>query len=251
MEEARKRYMAKYGVDPANPKVDVVDGVPLPVEYVKELVKSGKLKYESKPQTASTSSICDGTPSNGPYAIAGTIYAWVVPASDQYHAPMEAFYQDTKDALHRFETTFGVTIHVSYIGGLWDASDVSDRDNASALHYDLARDMGWLVDNRNDIVIGWVDLADHNGIAFGDGTADLNGDHIPDFAPYALCACTVGVYGMDWPHDSIAQHETSHLFGADDHTSITPCIMDYWDAFWGVDVWCGDCYSCIDSNITP
>ncbi|MDK2795807.1 MAG: hypothetical protein PWQ58_1006, partial [Archaeoglobaceae archaeon] len=38
--EAIDRYIEKYGVDPRNPKVDIVNGVPLPAEYVKELVKA-------------------------------------------------------------------------------------------------------------------------------------------------------------------------------------------------------------------
>jgi hypothetical protein len=38
-EDARKRYIEKYGVDPANPKVDEVYGILLPVEEVKRLVK--------------------------------------------------------------------------------------------------------------------------------------------------------------------------------------------------------------------
>ncbi|MDW7727715.1 MAG: hypothetical protein SCH70_11515 [Candidatus Methanoperedens sp.] len=42
-EEARKRYIEKYGVDPANPKVDEVYGILLPVEEVKRLVKIGRL----------------------------------------------------------------------------------------------------------------------------------------------------------------------------------------------------------------
>ncbi len=250
MEEARKRYIAKYGVDPANPKIDVVDGVPLPVEYVKELVKNGKLKPEgeTKERITAESSTCIGIKSNGPISIGRELYAWVVPADDMYHAPTESFYQDTKDTLHRFETTFGVTIHVSYIGGLWDASDVSNRYNASALLDDLSEDMSWIAVERNDIVIGWVDLADHNGMAYPDGVWYNWDGTWGKFSPYALCACRT-FSGVDWPHDSIAQHETSHLFGADDHTSITPCIMDYWDAFWGVDVWCGDCYSCVNENI--
>ncbi len=38
-EEARKRYIEKYGVDPANPKLDEVYGILVPVEEVKRLVK--------------------------------------------------------------------------------------------------------------------------------------------------------------------------------------------------------------------
>lgn len=42
-EEARKRYIEKYGVDPANPKVDEVNGILLPVEEVKRLVMIRRL----------------------------------------------------------------------------------------------------------------------------------------------------------------------------------------------------------------
>ena len=40
-EDARTRYMERYGVDPANPKVDVINGVPLPKEEVERLVRFG------------------------------------------------------------------------------------------------------------------------------------------------------------------------------------------------------------------
>jgi len=54
MEKARKEYIKKYGVDPANPKVDIVNGVPLPKDYVKELVKSGELRLENSEETKSS-----------------------------------------------------------------------------------------------------------------------------------------------------------------------------------------------------
>jgi len=38
-EEARERYIEKYGVDPANPKLDEIGGILIPVEEVKRLVK--------------------------------------------------------------------------------------------------------------------------------------------------------------------------------------------------------------------
>ncbi|MEA1945632.1 MAG: hypothetical protein U9N07_09970, partial [Euryarchaeota archaeon] len=43
MEDAKERYIEKYGVDPANPKLDDVGGVLLPNEEVERLVKSGKI----------------------------------------------------------------------------------------------------------------------------------------------------------------------------------------------------------------
>jgi len=42
-DEARKRYIKKYGVDPSNPKIDEVNGIYLPKEVVNRLVKYRKL----------------------------------------------------------------------------------------------------------------------------------------------------------------------------------------------------------------
>jgi len=60
-EKARSEYIKKYGVDPANPKVVIVNGVPLPKEYIKELVLSGKLKYPKTNEDVCISSLgeCD------------------------------------------------------------------------------------------------------------------------------------------------------------------------------------------------
>ena len=168
------------------------------------------------------------------------------------HVPTEPFESDTKNALERFEN-FNVNVQVMFYYGFWDASDVSDWDDAGKLLDDLARDTSWVVDSRNDIVIGWVDYANHNGLAYIDGTWDLNNDNIPDFAPYALCA--VRTSGVDWPHDSIAQHEASHLFGAGDQGTWwwehPSCIMNYGWAYLGVDNWCDSCEACVANNINP
>ncbi|MDF1532083.1 MAG: hypothetical protein P1P72_07190 [ANME-2 cluster archaeon] len=40
-QEARATYIQKYGVDPANPKLDTINGTLLPVEEVRRLVKKG------------------------------------------------------------------------------------------------------------------------------------------------------------------------------------------------------------------
>lgn len=41
--EARERYIKKYGVDPGNPKIDEVNGTYLSKEEVERLVKSGRI----------------------------------------------------------------------------------------------------------------------------------------------------------------------------------------------------------------
>jgi len=43
LEEATERYIEKYGVDPGNPKINVINGVPFPVGEARKLVESGLL----------------------------------------------------------------------------------------------------------------------------------------------------------------------------------------------------------------
>lgn len=66
-------------------------------------------------------------------------------------------------------------------------------------------DCSYIRDSDNDIVLGWVYLLDHNGRAYRNGA-------------YSVCAVQAG--GVDWPHDSIVQHEISHNFGALDQGNI-------------------------------
>ena len=110
--------------------------------------------------------------------------------------------------------------------------------NASNILDDLIDDCSYIRDSDNDIVLGWVDLLDHNGIAKGDG-------------PYSLCA--VEASGVDWPHDSIVQHEISHNFGAlDQGTYINEhpeCIMNYNWAYFGTNIWCSDCANDVQYGI--
>jgi len=40
IEEAVKRYIEKYGVDPGDSKIDVANGIPFPVEEVRRLIES-------------------------------------------------------------------------------------------------------------------------------------------------------------------------------------------------------------------
>jgi hypothetical protein len=37
IEKAKKDYIEKYGVDPENPKIDIVNGIAIPTEEVKKL----------------------------------------------------------------------------------------------------------------------------------------------------------------------------------------------------------------------
>ena len=63
---------------------------------------------------------------------------------------------------------------------------------------------------------------DHNGIAYKNGF---------------FSACSTEAAGMDWPHDSIVQHEVSHNFNAEEGGwwpwEHPICIMNYFWAWWG------------------
>jgi len=80
----------------------------------------------------------------------------------------------------------------------------------------------------------WAHDLHHNGMAYPDGMWDLNGDGVVDFALYCVNS-DKATGGLDWlNHDSIVQHEVSHLFDAPDHGYYGPdCIMTYRDAYWG------------------
>jgi len=138
---------------------------------------------------------------------------------------------------YEMKTKFGIGTLVWHYD-IWDASDEVPAYNASNILEDLMDDCSYIRDSDNDIVLGWVDLLDHNGVAYRDG-------------PYSLCA--VEASGVDWPHDSIVQHEISHNFGAlDQGTYINEhpeCIMNYNWAYFGTNIWCSDCANDVQYGI--
>lgn len=266
-EKARKDYMKKYGVDPVNPKIDTVNGIFLPKEYVDKLVEE-KVVMPGKPQKDSSLRTTDHRAmsvagvsvieafvmqtiradgiNDGPYAIEGELQAHVFPAADSNQNPGAEYAPQTDSALDTLAVKYNVDVYRTYYYGYWDTSDEADYRDSMTILNDLREDEDWVADDRNDIVIGWVDtLEDHNGRAYSDGSTD------GDFTPFALCACHCAI-NPDWPHDSLALHETSHLFNAPDHGTTGPqCVMTQWDAYWGYMDWCSDCELTMSYNIYP
>lgn len=263
-EKARKDYMKEYGVDPINPKIDTVNGIFLPKEYVGKLVEEKIVKPE-KPQkddslektnhramsvagaieTFAIKQIRADGINDGPYAIEGELQAHIFPAADSNQNPGEEYAPQTDSALDTLAVKYNVDVYRTYYYGYWDTSDEADYRNSSVILGDLREDEDWVADERNDIVIGWVDtLEDHNGVAYSDGSTDGN------FTPFALCACHCAV-NPDWlHHDSLALHETSHLFNAPDHGITGPqCVMTDWDVYWGYMDWCSNCELTMSNNI--
>ncbi len=238
-ESARQGYINKYGVDPANPKIEVINGQPLPKEEVKKLVESKNIDLKNTNDTVPSVGILSGS-TEGPHAINGQIDVIINVAKDTAHKPTEPITADTTAALSRFTTQFGVTMYQQvWFWNYWDASDVSPATNASLVLDDLRDDTGWLRTAENDIILGWAHDLDHNGIAYGDGFLALASD--------------TRVGDVDWPHDSIVQHEVSHLFDAPDRGTWSweheECIMNYWYAYLGTDIWCPTDWSIVYTNI--
>lgn len=119
-----------------------------------------------------------------------------------------------------------MTINQNSYFGYWDASD--EGENIYDLREDLEQDVSWVRNDNNDVVLGWVDTASNNGNAVRDG--------------YYSVAATKANWKVDWPHDSIVQHEVTHNFGQkEDGDALIDepgtCIMDYSDAYWGTNQW--------------
>ena len=246
MEEAREDYIKKYGVDPNDQKVDIVNGVSLPKEYVKELVKSGKLSLESTEAGPLVSKNSVGVLSGtyGPHAINGKVYVFIFVAKvDGYgHEPDgTAWYSYTLNALNRFESEFNVEMIDDWCFGCWDASDVREPGTTTSdiyeCLYDLEQDHGDARDADNEIVLGWIDNTDKNGVARKNGF-------------FAVASETAQV---SWPEDSIVQHEISHNFNADEGGwwpwEHPECIMNYWYAYHGTDIWCSEHWNTVYNNI--
>jgi hypothetical protein len=227
-----------------------VNGVPLPKEYVKELVKKGKLKPEEERCVASSSSGygCDVDPylKEGAWAVNDRLYLWIVESED-CNEPYEAYLQDTINAYARFYQ-FGVDrlyYYKFYEYWDWKTCDVYPYWDTLKLLDDLYEDTNWVryefndKNHKNDIVIGWVDMGDHNGIAYC--------NH------YFSIAATRTLSGVNWPHDSIAQHEISHNFNAGEGGTWCwehpECIMNYCWAKLGTDIWCENHWCVVYGNV--
>jgi hypothetical protein len=239
-ENARQGYMKKYNVDPANPKVEIINGQPLPKEEVKKLVKSGKMNLKETKNAEPLMGTLSTT--TGPHAINGIIDVIINVAKDTAHKPTEPITADTSAALSRFNTQFGVTMNQQvWFWNYWDASDVSPATDSGLVLDDLRDDTGWMRTQPNDIVLGWAHDIDRNGRAYEDDFSALASD--------------TRVGDVDWPHDSIVQHEISHQFEAPEggtwpnEHNWQECIMNYYYAYMGTDIWCPTDWNIVNANI--
>lgn len=168
---------------------------------------------------------------------------WTYPDVDKHRPPNGCNWSDTSQALDRFEDEFSVTMaKVCYhASSCWDPSNVADGDAAAPredLRENVYENCSYWRDSPGEVVFGWVDNADHNGIAYGDGHFGIGAE------------ATDG--GVDWRHDQIVQHEFSHFFNAPDRG--TWCwggdgIMNYCEAYGGATHWAQDDWNIVINNI--
>lgn len=233
IDNARQKYIELYGVDPGNPKLEKVNGYLIPKEEVKKLVEKGILSYEAEDDISTeleTELQMLESVTTNPRAINGVIDMHIFVATDGAHAPTESFQQDTINALSRFEN-FGIDVYPWWYWNSWNAIDVSPMYDSSSVLNDLIEDESWVRYAANDVVLGWTHEMDNNGIAKKNGA-------------YSVCSDTVGgIVYLEWPHDSIVQHEVSHNFNAEDQNSVShpECIMNYAWAYDGTNIWCNSC----------
>ena len=93
-------------------------------------------------------------------------------AKDDAHKPEMSYTMlelMTGQALDRFEEEFGVKMYDTWYIGFWDASDVPDPHSSSQVLDDLREDCRWAQNADNEIVFGWADDLDRNGLAYGYG----------------------------------------------------------------------------------
>ncbi len=249
-EKARKAYIEKYGVDPRNPKVVLMDGIPLPKEYVKELAKKHTVKYSDGGITKDFKLQYDTRGSKaatGPQIKNGALYLWIVEAGGDERPTNDDYFDATLDAYNRFKVFNSGANLRWYFLNFWDASDVTTGKLSDYLD-DLAEDVGswrsWYNDGdpQNDIMIGWIKSADDKYC----GYAYINGFYSVGVSESGHYACWV------IPLDIVAQHEISHNFNAIDSRYCwehDPCIMNYCWVTPGAKTWCNSCRERVNVNI--
>ena len=171
-------------------------------------------------------------------------YTYFTAIDDSYgHAPDSGwnYVYGTWEALDKFEEYYGVEMIDDWWFGCWDLIHPfevgsSSEDALDDLILEVYWSYPWMRDSDNEIVLGWADNLDKNGIAEGDGFFSL-GSETP-------------THPFDWPEDTVSQHEISHNFNAPDHGYYCQyCVMCYYWAWNGVNHWCPECQDIIDANV--
>lgn len=241
MKEARAKYIQKYGVDPANPKIDIINGYSIPTQEAENLVSSGKLVLqEANDSVEETPESLTATVGSNPCAINGEIATKVFPAKDSRHAPTEDTVDGTRNGYMPFMyPNFAIyTTGYTYYWNVWDASNIQTPNNTSQALADLRSDTSSYRTADNILVLGWAHNMDHNGRAYRNWA-------------FALCSDTAD--GLDWPHRQLVQHETSHNFGALDQGYYAwehpECIMNYMWAYGGTTIWCTSCKNTVNYEL--
>jgi hypothetical protein len=230
LDSAINEYIDKFGVDPSTPKVQLIDGEPYTNQEAQKLLRRESIERGR----------CDTEESaraHSPNPVDGKIRVHILEAADNKHQPHEAWYGDSIEAWNRFDT-FGPTTRVSVHYGEWEPEGVGEKSKPLLQH--LVENQSDKQDGNNEVVAGWVDHATNNGRARRNGY-------------YSISATSADL--IDWPHDSIFQHELSHNFGAKDEIkrigcASPPCIMNYASAKFHETGWCDGCHDTVSDNMS-
>lgn len=223
-------YIDEFGVDPSDPKVQVVDGDVYTKSEIKSIVERKEMT------TTCPSSIESEEDDTPPDPIGDTIRVHSVEAADSEHKPSEAWLISAIDGWSEFDE-FGLQPKMDFHYGSWEPTGTGIT---TADQIDHLRENKQGLKSDYELVTGWVDKGDHNGRADVPGHFSVN------------AVTTDGL--IEWPHDVLIQHELSHNFGAEDQ-GTTPvghdeCIMNYWYAYNETHKWCDDtCHSDVESGI--
>ncbi|OYT28894.1 hypothetical protein B6U98_03665 [Thermoplasmatales archaeon ex4572_165] len=224
--EARQKYIEKYGIDPQIKDVEIPEG------EMKRILN--KMAEESTIINPCGDHNGEDKSRSGPHQINGDIDIFFTPAKDSRFKPndLSQLWDDTTDGMNEFEPVFNVDMHILGLIGFWSAYDVSG-DNIVNLLQDLEDDVSFFeTDNR--IFFGWVD--------------DASGGSGYSWIPGHYC---IARESATWPKNRVAQHELSHCFNAPDHgwSVFDVCVMSlFYLPFWWVG-WCNSCRTTINNQI--
>jgi hypothetical protein len=175
-----------------------------------------------------------------PKQIDGQMYLFVFMAKDSAHRLRNpnGIVSKTTTGWNRFNQ-FGITTQTTIFWNVWDASDVGTYHKD--ILNDLYEDCRGYQQYCNQMILGWVRNADHNGYAWY-------------WNFYAFCAEDC------WPNapkDTLVQHELTHAI-ADIHDDLgwwpwdhgwRACIINYFYLYTGTTGWCSVCFPKVKHHI--
>lgn len=241
VEQARKAFIEKYGIDPYPPEEEIITAP------TKEELENINLEDYQDINHIDSIELRDDTKASKSYPHEnGYCDMWVAffPAYDSSQSPYDPNSLITKARYgwNRFGT-FGIDTFYTIYWGWWDCSDAGTNsyDQLPDFEQDYA---SWGLNHPDYVVnMGLNRIANHNGIA------RTGGFH---------CIVTEDCTGwIEHEKSIVSQHELTHCIGhIHDDSCMWPschsggtCVVNYWCMWWGTTTWCNSCSNQIDYYI--